>query len=1153
MYPARRMKTRFFVVLVCCVISVIPVRIFASDPSAEASYRYAAGLFDMGEYELSIQEFSSFLSSYPTDSLAASAAFWLGESYFNIGNHAAAAEAFSRAVRPGADYSLQEDARLRKAEALWEAGDHAGAAVAYEALLEAHPRGKYRARGSYWLGRCYIDLGRKESAARVFKNAAAWGDDEENRAESAYLAGDILRELDRCSEAGEQFRDVLRLQPLGDHAPGALEGLARCALDDEDLEGAVTHLKQLVDGFPQAKEASLARFHLAESLSSLGRHTEAMAAYRAVLRDPEARDLWDDAVYGEAWSAAAGGDTVAALASYEQLSNEFSSSPLAAEAKFREAQLAYVAGEYPRAERTFSSLIGDWPTSPFVSAAIYWRGWCLQKRDERIKAERDFLNYQSLYPDSQYAAQALFMAGLSANERGSNKQAIETLERLRTTYPQSDHIPQALATLANLYADAGQEDNAYAIRSQLALEHPETKEAAMAMMQSGFSSLEKGDETAALVRFKAVLERPDIDSTERASAAYYIAEAHYRLGDYEEAEHAYEDAQEMNRGSDLEDDALYGRAWSALRAKSPERAGSLFAELASSFPESPFADEAIYRQGQALYDQELFEEAATAYGTLLRHHGGSEYADDALYAQAWSQLKIENIEDAASLFRRLIELYPGSELIPDALYDLGSCYTRLNRVSATARTLYQLLTDYPAYPKAQNAKAALVEAYDAMGKTSARDSLVATLRSEDDKAVAATTLLNIAAKRVEQDDGSAQGILIQIIDQYPDSPEAVDARLQSAWLYFRNGNMAEAYAMVEPLCTTEDADIAGRACMRAAESKFELGEFGDAATRYRMALDSGSSQIDHAAAWYGLAWCAMETGENDQAVEAFYELYRNHTDSPLWTDGTYRLGQLLMEEGRTEDAAAVYAVLGDRDGEGEKGLEAMYRRGMILKDRKSYAQAAALFRKVATSAEDRLGELASFQLGHSLHAQNRLTDAAAVFVGLADTYPESDLVQQSLYSAGVCKASTKRWKTAAEYFARAAAASGELKAEALLQQGWAHVKAGEHETGATIFNRLLREYPDHMKGAEVSFRLAQSLSEMGDHAAVDSICGELIYRNDWAYPDRALYLQGVAKKGLGQVAEAMDIFQTLLDTYPNSDLARYARAQYDALAGGNDQ
>ncbi len=1144
------MKWALSLALMCVLVAAGAL---GSDPAAVGAYRYAAGLYDMGEHELAIQEFSAFLGSFPEDSLAASAAFWLGESHFQMGQHHEAAEAFSRAIRPGADLELLEDARLRKAEALWETGDAAGAAVAYEALLRAHPRGRYRGQGSYWLGRSYLTLGRKEQAARVLRNAAAWGESKSQRAEAAYLAGDILRELERCEEAGEQYRAVLILTPHGAHASSSLEGLGRCALEREDWQEAAAVLRQLTESFPHAKEATQARFHLAECLSSLGTHIEALAAYRAVLRDPQAVEFWDRAVYGEAWAAAATGDTVAALASYAQLSLEFPGSPLAAEGKFREAQLAYAAGEVARAQRAFSELMSDWPGSPFIAQALYWRGWCQQKRDILAAAEHDFLNYASLYPDSLYAANSLLMAGLLAKDQGSSERARTALEKLRCAYPGSELLPQALTVLAEGYAAEGDEDKANAIRSQLAMEFPESREATSALLQTGFSNLEHGKETAALARFRAVIERPDVSEKQKASAMYYLAEAHYRLEDYAEAESLYVRAEKLNAGVDLEDDAIYGAAWSALRAGEINRAGAQFARLATAFPESPFAAEATFRQGQALYDQGNYQEAATAYGSLLKHYGGTEYADDALYAQAWSQLKQGNLSDASGLLRKMVELFPGSELVPDALYDLGTCYTRLNRVAGTARTLRQLLVDYPSYPRAREAAMALVEAYDVLGKSAARDSVLATLTKEPGgEEVAAKTLLNLAAKKMENGDAEATDLLQRLVTLHPTTPEAEEARLQLGWIFFQEGRVDEAYEIVRPLCESEDSEIAGRACMRAAEAKYEAQAMEEAAELYQQALHTGSSEVDRAAAWYGLAWCRMELGERPEAIEAFAALYQQHKESPLWNDGAYRLGQLLLEEGKSREAADVYAALGEHDDAGAKGLEASYKRALILRERKAYSQAASLLRKVSQKAEGRLAELALYQLARTLHLQNRLTDASKVFVSLADKYPESDVAQQAVYSAGICKLSMERWASSAELFARAASMPGELRADALLREGGARAKAGEHTRASKLFSQLLDEDPDYMSGAEVSFRLAQSLAEIGENAKVDSICGELVLRPDWAYPDRAWYLRAMAKKGRGDKEGAMAAYQEVLHRYPDSDLAPYARAQYDALAEEED-
>ncbi|MCU0294170.1 MAG: tetratricopeptide repeat protein, partial [Thermoanaerobaculaceae bacterium] len=651
----------------------------AQDPEAIAAYRYAAGLFDMGEYELAVTEFSSLLSSFPADSLAPSAAFWLGESLFHMARYGEAADAYGRAVRPGADLGLLEDARMRRAEALWAAGDEPGAVLAYESVLAAHPLGKHRGKASYWLGRAYAAVGRKADAVRVLRSAAAWSEEAPQRAESAYLAGDLLRELERCDEAAEQYRDVLRITPQGAHAPAALEGMARCALDAQRWEEAAGALRTLNESFPSSPQATGGRFHLGECLAELHRPTEALAAYKSVLRDGAAQSLWDKALYGEAWAYAEAGDTVAALASFAQLGNDFPASELAAEAVFREAQLAFAAREYARALRAFGRVMADWPASPLVAGALYWRGWAHQNSGETASAERDFLNYAATYPDSQHAARAMLLAGLAAIDQGAVSRGAETLEQARRRHAGTPLMPQVLAALASAYTKLGHGEKADEARSQLAMEYPDTEEGRTALLQKGFSDLEGGREAAALASLSALVARDDVNPEQKANAIFHLAEAHYRLGDWAEADSLYAWSERVNAGGNLEDDSVYGMAWVALKTGKTETAGARFQRLATVFPESPFAAEASFRHAQSLYDRGAYRDAGAAYTAVVERHGGSPYADDAVYALGWSLVKQNDFSEASAQFRRLVELYPKSELLPDALYDLGSCYTRLDR------------------------------------------------------------------------------------------------------------------------------------------------------------------------------------------------------------------------------------------------------------------------------------------------------------------------------------------------------------------------------------------------------------------------------------------------------------------------------------------
>ncbi len=1121
----------------------------APSPEAVAAFRYAAGLFDMGEYALASEEFSRFLASFPTDSLAPSAAYWLGESLFRLERFGEAADAFGRALRPGADPALQEDARLRKAEALWAANDAPGAILAYEALLSAHPLGTHRGRASYWLGRAYLSLGRKAEAARVLRSAAAWGESVTERADAALLAGDVLRELRRCEEAAELYRDVLRLTPQGPGAPNALQGLAHCAMEGARWEEAVDALRTLTESFPTSPQATVGRFHLAECLATLKRPTEALASYKAVLRDEGAKELWDEALYGEAWAYAELGDTIAALASFARLSTQFPTSPLAAEGSFREAQLSYASGEYARAIRAFGRLLAEWPASPRGAASLYWRGWAYRKSGALADAERDFLNYAASYPDSPYAAESLLLAGMVALDQGSPARACQTLERASVRYGQSVLGPKILAALASAYAAGGATDKADEARARLALEHPGSEEGRAALLQKAYSEIEKGRDAAAVASLSAFLARPDVTPPQKAQALFHLAEAHYRLGDWAEAESLYAMAEEANVGTDLADDALYGRAWAALKRGDLLEVERRFRRLVTAYPESPFAPEAAFRVASALYDLGRLNEAASAFARILEDYPGTEYADDAVYALGWTAVKRGDRAQASVQFRRLVEMYPTSELLPDALFDLASCEATLERPAATARTLHRLLRSYPTYPRATEAAEALVVAYDTLGKTVQRDSVLAALERRGEGDVAARTTLSLAARRLEEDPIEARGLLGRIVERYPRSPEAKEARLQLARFLAEEGRHAEVVEMTGPLCTDPDPEVAGRACLRVAEARYETADYAEAARLYEAALSKGATGIDPGLALYGLALCRLQRGEKDGAIAALRELFLSGRGSPVWTDGAYRLAQLLVEADRKKEAAEVYAALGEDAQAGPLALDAAYRRALLLRERKAYAQAAVLLRKVASGADSLLAMEALFELGRTLHEQGRLTDATAAFLELSTKAKDPSMVQRALYSAGVCQAAMKRWSKASEYFAKASAMPGAMRADALLGRGWAQAQLGDHRGAAMTFETLLRENPDYGKGAEVAFRLAQSLAELGRYAQVDSICSELVVRQDWPYPDRALYLSATAREKMGDKASAQAAYRELITAYPSSSLVPYAKAHLDALGG----
>ena len=128
------------------------------------------------------------------------------------------------------------------------------------------------------LGRVLAADGRYKAATQVFQEAAALAP---RPARFHVLAGQTLRCLGREAEAAEAFQHALTLQPA---LEPALYGLADTLIARRELPAALQALQPLLDR--HTRDHGVFQRH-GLMLTQQGRHTDALKAFRAALRDDD--------------------------------------------------------------------------------------------------------------------------------------------------------------------------------------------------------------------------------------------------------------------------------------------------------------------------------------------------------------------------------------------------------------------------------------------------------------------------------------------------------------------------------------------------------------------------------------------------------------------------------------------------------------------------------------------------------------------------------------------------------------------------------------------------------------------------------------------------------------------------------------------------
>jgi TolA-binding protein len=148
-----------------------------------------------------------------------------------------------------------------------------------------------------------------------------------------------------------------------------MQGSGTYETEEAKLQAAIPKLKAAADAYPDTEPGITARYHLASTLASLGKHQEASQAYDEVIKRG-GDDLYGRmARLGKAEEQARSGQLDAAIATYKELS-ENTDGDLPTDAILMQLGRAYVAaGKKDEAQKTFTKIVDEHPSSPYAAEA----------------------------------------------------------------------------------------------------------------------------------------------------------------------------------------------------------------------------------------------------------------------------------------------------------------------------------------------------------------------------------------------------------------------------------------------------------------------------------------------------------------------------------------------------------------------------------------------------------------------------------------------------------------------------------------------------------------------------------------------------------------------------------------------------------------
>jgi TolA-binding protein len=1001
---------------------------------ADARFGLATARLYQGKFPEAHRAFEDFLKTAPDGPRGLTARYRLGELSYLLGDFSAARRSLEGFTAATIDHPGLEMAWTYLGDARFGLKEFAQARQAYERSLSTYPKGRLAERAKYGLGRTLAALGNRDQALVVLQELAAHGSAE--WIDRAWLQIGMIRQT-----AGQDAEAIAAFSALVHAAP-------QSALRTEAQLGRALALVRL----KRTAEAETSLRSLAKGASS---PQAARAAFELATIELESNR------------------PDAALATLKQALKQFPDSPLAPALQFRVAEVYQKQNHLADAQAQFERVSDANPTDPWADDALERAAQSALDRGDRAAARRLAGRFAARFYQSPLLPQVQLIDARAAAQEGKHAEAVAILKSLveppaeaETKTAPAPSLPPALAEaaryeLALSYRSLGQTALAEAILAGLAQgsQGPITADAQFLLGQSHVEAGRYAEAIPVLEAYLAASSQGDVADV----ALAHLAAANVGLGRLDDAWKTLAKLSDRFPQSRALSPTRLRLAEAALAAHQSERAAEQFRLVAgvntesSERPRSPgdkkseslepgLRIRALAGLGRSLSEMDKPAEAAVAFATALDLEPNGPKAAELALAHGRALEASKQIEPALKAYSAVLDRFPQSDLVPQAVLAQARLLAQAGRHDESARLFERLIGD----ERARNV-------VEAAGVTSD------TLFSEW-----GWTLLD-GNKAAEAD-----RVFARLLQEYPTSPYAADARFNLAESANLVRNHAEVVRLLTPLVAMKPVET-GRPNKPKPAS-------GHTATHSGAAHDVGADAVGRLlpAALYRLGRTQVELNDLPAALVTLDRLLVEFPHSPYRREARYMRSEAALRNGDASAAESGFAALLDEPPAptDPKGLIAAAKVKRIQCWVTLTRWNDALKGAESLKGEFALGDPAIAELdyarGQALLGLGRLDQARTAFQAVIDVRKAGDLAAQAQLMRGETYFHQDRFHEALRDFLKVDILhdSPRWQAAALLEAGKVYERLDRWPDAAETYERLLSKFPTEPSAGLARERLA---------------------------------------------------------------------------------
>ena len=531
-----------------------------------------------------------------------------------------------------------------------------GAAEAYRQLRRLTPDSPLVPQALLGAGLYHAQKGQYQAAADSLERLLGDYPDNPLTAQVLFELGHIRLAQDRPQEAIARLQELRWGYPAFPKRRAAQELLGDTYFQLGEFAGAIELYLPLVTGATTTDDGGRILRRIAQAHHRLGRHNEALAAYRQVLTDGADAGL-DSIYFAQAVLQLQLGQEDEAFRLFQQVGKEFASGDLAVEASTRAGHIAFVRERYKQAQQIYQPLLKH-SEDPLVHGQAVLALFRLKRLEEGRKAGKKFT--KRFKEATEWSQRFQLEEGQYYLRAGNYKKALEAFQKIKEGEWADDGAFQVATTLWKQNKAAPSEEGAARALeaiSRFVQENPTSPHAADAYLRLGDYQYSLHNYLQAAGAYKRVLDAPQVARDSAQDAVWKLLKSYQGAHEYEAAhqvvnqllrqypEHPKTVDAQLELGIILKDKGHY-----------PQAIEQFDELLSQQLLEANSASEARFYIGESYQNMGEYRKAIEAYYKVSYHgaEGFSQWITSADFQRARCHQSLGEHATAITVYERIV-------------------------------------------------------------------------------------------------------------------------------------------------------------------------------------------------------------------------------------------------------------------------------------------------------------------------------------------------------------------------------------------------------------------------------------------------------------------------------------------------------------------